>query len=171
MVSRALLMARVLRAAPSAKGRRLGRRGYEPASRRRRQRGQRRADTFECGLFVPKARGLKVLNSRVRIGLFGLVLLGSLSGATADLMRHHIGGAESVDVRHGHAELPGSCPEHGHRCDLGVPLTGPKLLARTLASPAQDEPIRAAAAPAGRLAGDDESSIRLPRTRAPPPLV
>jgi hypothetical protein len=86
-------------------------------------------------------------------------------------MRHHTGGAEPVEVRHEHVELPGSCAGHGHRCDLGVSVTGPKFLARTLASPAREEPTLAAAVRAGRLAAGDESSIRLPRTRAPPPLV
>ena len=123
------------------------------------------------GMFFLQARGATVLNSRLRIGLFGLVLLGGYAGPAADLMDHHISSTEKADVRHEHVELPGSCHEHGHRCNLGVPLTGPKLLASTLTAPTHEAPTHTAVAPAGRLAGDDEMSLRFPRTRAPPPLA
>ena len=122
-------------------------------------------------MLVLQAKGAKVLNSRLRIGLFGLVLLGGYAGPAADLVDHHISSAETADVRYEHVELPGSCHEHGHRCSLGVPLTGPKLLASTLAAPTHEAPTHAAVAPDGRLEGDDEMSLRLPRTRAPPPLA
>jgi hypothetical protein len=68
-----------------------------------------------------------VLKSLKALALTITFLIGGGSAIVADVVRHHLDEAEQHEGSH--VEVPGSCVEHLHRCDLGMSPTGPKLTA------------------------------------------
>lgn len=95
-------------------------------------------------------------------------LAGSVGVAAADIARHHHDRTGQHDGRH--IDPPGSCLDHEHRCDLGLSVTGPKLLLSpgdTMES-ARGTILRIARADRAGLLS--EPLFHLPPTRAPPGL-
>ena len=91
---------------------------------------------------------------------------GSGTVVGADIVRHHLG-TQHLDG-HRHIELPGTCLEHQHQCDLGLSVTGHRLTASPQTQPLPSRESRLSLRLEQLDVPIQHSLLHLPDTRAPP---
>ncbi len=100
--------------------------------------------------------------------LLATFLASSAGAAAADVVRHHQDRADQHDGRH--IELPGSCLDHQHQCDLGMSVGGPKLLFTPGDTLEMGKATIKKITPSPLAGLQSEPLFHLPPTRAPPGL-
>ncbi len=97
-----------------------------------------------------------------------IFVVGGSSLAVADIVRHHL----DRDTQHerSHVEVPGSCVDHSHRCDLGLSPTGPKFATTPQVHAPMDGEVSLSAGAGPRDVWTRHDLLRLPDSRAPPLL-
>ena len=100
--------------------------------------------------------------------LMATFLASSAGVAAADVVRHHQDRADRNEGRH--IELPGSCLDHEHQCDLGMSVGGPKLLFSSGDTLETGQATIKKITPTPLAGLQSEPLFHLPPTRAPPGL-